>query len=442
MNFYNINNSSEKVSLKEAVLKSVTRVSDLYMPEYIPLLSPAFYDKLNEMSLHEIAFKVSKAMFGQDIPDDALEYIVNKALNFEIPLRKLDENLYVLELFHGPTLAFKDVGARYMACLVEYLLQNENREITILVATSGDTGSAVANAFLNSSRIKVVILYPSGRVSEIQEKQLTTMDGNITSFDVDGDFDDCQRLVKLAFSDAELNTRLNLTSANSINFARLFPQSFYYFYALAQLPRKDKPVVISVPSGNFGNLTAGLIARKMGLPVDNFIAATNVNRAVPEYLINGRFKPQPTIHTITNAMDVGNPSNFPRVIELFNKRHREVSSAIKGYWFTDEETCKSMNELQNSYAYQADPHGAVAYLGLKKYQVKRCCTGIFLETAHPAKFPVEVERATNKKVQIPDTLKDLMVLENKSVKIPNSFAYLKSLLIQSYGNQVNAGKEE
>jgi threonine synthase len=430
MNYYNINNPSEKVSFKQAVLKSVIQISGLYMPENIPLLPPAFFNKLNELSLQEIASEVSKAMLNGDIPDGVIEHIVNEAFTFEIPLKQLDENLYVLELFHGPTLAFKDVGARYMAGLFEYLLQNENQEITILVATSGDTGSAVANAFFNRKGIKVFILYPSGGVSDIQEKQLTSTGGNVIALEIEGDFDDCQRLVKLAFTDAELNNRLNLTSANSINFARLFPQSFYYFYALAQLKRMAKPVAVSVPSGNFGNLTAGLIARKMGLPVHNFIAATNVNRAVPDYLINGRFEPQPTRHTITNAMDVGNPSNFPRILDIYKNQYQAIAAVIKGYWFTDAQTIQAMYDLHNKYAYQADPHGAVAYLGLMEYMAKNNCTGIFLETAHPAKFPVEVEKATNTKVQIPVAIKKLLTLEKMSVKIPNNFTDFKSLLLE------------
>jgi threonine synthase len=431
MNFYNINNPSEKVSLKTAIIKSVTQKSDLYMPENIPVLPSAFFDKFHEMSLQEIGFKVLKVMLGEDIPESALYHIVNKALNFEIPLIPLDENLFVLELFHGPTLAFKDVGARIMAGLFDYLLQNENREITILAATSGDTGSAVANAFFKSKGVNVVILYPSGKVSGIQEKQLTTMGGNITALEVDGDFDDCQQLVKLAFADAELNIQMNLSSANSINISRLLPQSIYYFYALAQLRQLEKPVVISVPSGNFGNLTAGVIAKKMGLPVYNFVAATNINHAVPDYLNNGRYSPLPTQHTVTNAMDVGNPSNFPRILELFNKQHQDISAAIKGYWFTDKQTYQAMEELQNRYTYQADPHGAVAYLGLRKFQEKHNCTGIFLETAHPAKFPVDVEQATKMKVHIPETLKDLMVLEKKSVKMPADYKSFRSFLVQS-----------
>lgn len=440
MKYYNINNPSEKVSLREAVLRSAIHISGLYMPESIPLLPAAFFKKLPELSLQEIAFELSKVMLGGDVPDAALEQIVTKAINFDIPLKQLDENLYVLELFHGPTLAFKDVGARYMAALFEYLLQNENREVTVLVATSGDTGSAVANAFYNRKGIKVVILYPSGRVSNFQEKQLTTMGRNITALEVDGNFDDCQRLVKQAFSDEELNNRMTLTSANSINFARLFPQSFYYFYALAQLraqsTKRVKPVIISVPSGNFGNLTAGLVAKRMGLPVYNYIAATNTNHAVADYLKNGRFEPLPTQHTITNAMDVGNPSNFPRILELYKQSHLDIVADIKGYWFTDAQTSEAMNDLQKKYGYLADPHGAIAYLALKKHLEKHpvkdnstgICTGIFLETAHPAKFPEEVEMATGLKVQIPDALKELLVLEKKSIKIPGNFNDLKSLL--------------
>jgi threonine synthase len=430
MNYFNINNPSEKVSLKEAVLKSIVQISGLYLPENIPVLPSSFFDNLAGLDLKEIGFHVSKAMFGSEIPDDALEHIVDQSLTFEIPLKRLDNDLYVLELFHGPTLAFKDVGARYMAGLFEYLLQNENREITILVATSGDTGSAVANAFFGRKGIKVVILYPSGRVSKIQEQQLTTMGGNITALEVEGNFDDCQRLVKQAFTDAELNKRINLTSANSINFARLFPQSFYYFYAISQFKMKGMDVVISVPSGNFGNLTAGIIAKKMGLPVHSFIAATNINHAVPDYLISGRYIPQPTQHTISNAMDVGNPSNFPRILKLCNNRHQVVTSLLHGYWFTDTQTYKAMNDLQDKYSYQADPHGAIAYLGLIKYQEKNDYPGIFLETAHPAKFSVDVEMAGRKKIKIPDTLKNLMTLEKMSVRIPNNYNEMKSLLME------------
>jgi threonine synthase len=429
MDFFNINDTSERVSLREAVLKSTMNVPGLYMPEGIPVMPEEFFTNLHKLNLQEIAYKVSVAMLGDDIPDYAIQHIVKEAITFDIPLKKLDKDLYVLELFHGPTMAFKDVGARFMAALFEYFIKNENREVTILVATSGDTGSAVASAFYNREGIKVVILYPSGKVSKYQEKQLTTMGGNITALEVEGNFDDCQRLVKEAFADKELNDRLNLTSANSINFARLFPQSFYYFHAMSQLNMMEKPIVISVPSGNFGNLTAGLIAKKMGLPVDTFIAANNSNHPVADYLETGKYEPQQTKHTISNAMDVGNPSNFPRILSLYNQEHKVISSDIKSNWYSDEQTGNAMKDLQKKYNYQADPHGAIAYIALKEYKAFNNCTGIFLETAHPAKFPDEVEKSTGIKVSVPDGLKKLMVLEKKAIKIPGKYESLKKLLI-------------
>ena len=428
MKFYDINNPSHKVSSHEAVIKSISGTSGLYMPEFIPVLPDSFYTTLPDLSLQEIALEVSKAMLGDDVPYNELQQIVDDALNFPIPLKQLGENLFVLELFHGPTLAFKDVGARFMAGLFQHLLKNENKEVVIMVATSGDTGSAVANAFYNKKGIKVVILYPSGKVSDLQEKQLTTMGGNITALEVNGDFDDCQRLVKLAFADKKLNSQLNLTSANSINFARLFPQSFFYFHALAQLGKVNKPVVMSVPSGNLGNLTAGLMAKKMGLPVHQFIAATNRNRIVPDYLKSGEYKPQQTVHTISNAMDVGNPSNFPRLLEICQKRHDVIVSQIKSYSFDDGQNRSAMTELQNLYSYQADPHGAIAYLGLKEYGLSDDYYSIFLETAHPAKFPDEVEKATNNPVSIPETLSELVNLTTKSVTISTNYQELSEQL--------------
>ena len=429
MNYYDIKNPSQKVSLKEAVLKSISAESGLYMPDHIHVLPDSFFANLSSLNLQQIAFEVSNAMLGEDIPRDELRKIVFEAISFPIPLKQLDENLFVLELFHGPTLAFKDVGARFMAGLFQYFLRNENREVVILVATSGDTGSAVANAFYNIKGVKVVILYPSGKVSGLQEKQLTTMGGNITALEVEGNFDDCQRMVKLAFADTELNNRLNLTSANSINFARLFPQSFFYFNAIAQLGKVDKPVVISVPSGNFGNLTSGLIAKKMGLPVQQFIAATNRNHAVPDYLANGEYNPQQTHHTITNAMDVGNPSNFPRMLEIYQKQQPAMAADIKGYWYTDDQTRSAMAELQKKYNYQADPHGAVAYAGLKESGLLKDNIGIFLETAHPAKFPEEVEKSTFAKVKIPDSLSEIMKLDMKSIKLDTSYDGLRKELL-------------
>ena len=430
MNYYDIKNPNQKVSLKEAVLKSISAESGLYMPDHIPALPDSFFANLSNLNLQEIAFEVSNAMLGEDIPHEVLKQIVNEAISFSIPLKQLDENLFVLELFHGPTLAFKDVGARFMAGLFQYFLRNKNREVVILVATSGDTGSAVANAFYTIKGVKVVILYPSGKVSELQEKQLTTMGGNITALEVEGNFDDCQRMVKQAFADAELNQKLNLTSANSINFARLFPQSFFYFNAIAQLGKVDKPVVISVPSGNFGNLTSGLIAKKMGLPVRRFIAATNRNHVVPDYLKSGEYLPQQTHHTITNAMDVGNPSNFPRMLEIYQKQQLAMAADIKGYWYTDDQTRAAMMELQEKYAYQSDPHGAVAYAALKESGLLNDTIGIFLETAHPAKFPEEVEKSTQVKVYIPETLTAIMKLEKKSIRISDDYTSLIQLLKQ------------
>ncbi|MFZ4546217.1 MAG: threonine synthase [Bacteroidales bacterium] len=428
MKFYDINNPTNKVSLEEAVIKSLSGTSGLYMPEGIPVLPDSFFKSLPDLSLQEIALQVSSTMFGNEISNHDVRQIIDEALSFPIPLKQLDEKLYVLELFHGPTLAFKDVGARFMAGLFQYFLRNQSREVVILVATSGDTGSAVANAFYNKKGVKVVILYPSGKVSQLQEKQLTTMGGNISALEVEGDFDDCQRLVKLAFADKEINEKLNLTSANSINFARLFPQSFFYFHAVAQLCKNSKPAVISVPSGNLGNLTAGLISKKMGLSVHQFIAATNLNKVVPEYLMNGEFKPQQTCHTISNAMDVGNPSNFPRLLEIYQKQHSVIASHIKGYSFDDEQTRTAMKELHEMYSYQADPHGAIGYLGLKEYGLSKDNIGIFLETAHPAKFPIEVEKATKIPVQIPDALGGLVNLRSQSVRISKSYCDLYTQL--------------
>jgi threonine synthase len=431
MKFYNINQQSEKVSLREAVLKSISSQSGLYMPESIPLLPSSFFEKLSDLSLQEIALEVSFAMLGEDLPKAALQNIVEEALSFPIPLKKLDENLFVLELFHGPTLAFKDVGARFMAGLFEYYIRNETKEVTILVATSGDTGSAVANAFYNKKGIKVVILYPSGKVSELQEKQLTTMGGNITALEVDGNFDDCQAAVKRAFADEELQGQLNLTSANSINFARLFPQSFYYFYALAQLGKDHQPAVVSIPSGNFGNLTAGLLAKKMGLPIHQFIAANNNNRVVTDYLHSGQYKAAQTHYTISNAMDVGNPSNFPRMLEVYNGQHALMAHDIKGFSFSDEQTRQSLAEIHEKYNYQADPHGAVGYAGLKAFGIDNEYNCIFLETAHPAKFPLEVEKATGEKVEIPKGLEGILGLEKKAIKISGDYEDLKVFLVET-----------
>ena len=427
MKYYNIQNKKLRVSLKSAVLKSIKSESGLYLPEFLPNITYSFFEKLHNMNIKEIAFHLSKAMFYGDIPNVALEKIVNESFTFPIPLKQLSENMFALELFHGPTLSFKDVGARYMAKIFEYFQKNEKRETTILVATSGDTGSAVANAFYNIEGIRVVILYPSGKVSKLQELQLTSMSSNIKALEVDGNFDDCQQLVKKAFADKELNDKVNLTSANSINFARLFPQSFYYFYALAQLGKIQKPISISVPSGNFGNLTAGIIAKKMGLPIQYFVAATNSNHAIPDFLISGNYKPLKTRYTISNAMDVGNPSNFPRLLELYKDRYQKIVTDIKGHWCTDSQTRIAMKELYHKYNYMADPHGAIAYSGIKRFNDNNNI-GIFLETAHPAKFPEEIEKTINKKVEIPDSLKNLFNLKKVSNRIPNNYEHFKSMI--------------
>lgn len=427
MKYYNISDHSERLTFRQAVLKSMVNIGDLYMPERIPRLPDTFFRRFGNMSLSEMAVEISSAIMAEDVPQNVLEEIAENVFTFDIPLKPLDDDLYVLELFHGPTLAFKDIGARFMAVLFEYLNRDEDRELTILVATSGDTGSAVASAFYGRRGIRVIILFPSGKVSPIQEKQLTTMGGNITALEVEGTFDDCQLLVKKAFSDEDLNARCRLTSANSINFARLFPQSFYYFYAVSRLQDVDKPVMISVPSGNFGNLTAGLIAREMGLRVDSFIAATNLNRSVPDYLANGIFTPGDTLHTLTNAMDVGNPSNFPRILDLFGNDYNKIKSVIRGFWATDEETGEAMKELKERYGYTADPHGAVGYLGLKRLKGNgnQC---IFLETAHPAKFQDIVERTTGESINLPGRLESLLSKSGESIKVGNSFSDLKALL--------------
>ncbi len=431
MKYYNIKNPERKVSFSEAVMHSVATETGLYMPEKIPVIDNSFYSGITNTSMKETAYPVLRPLLDEEVPDKVLYKIIDEALNFEIPLKKLSNNLYVLELFHGPTFAFKDVGARFLAGILEYFVSGSNKEITVLVATSGDTGSAVANAFKGKEGIRVVLLYPSGRVSLVQEHQLLFAGNNIIAVELEGDFDDCQRLVKQAFADSDLNRKIILTSANSINIARLFPQSVYYFHAFAQLQERKKPVVFSVPSGNFGNLTAGLIAKQMGLPVSKFIASTNINRSVPDYLETGVFTPHPSYRTISNAMDVGNPSNFQRILAIYGNDLQRVRSDIEGYWFTDGQTREGMKELADNYSYIADPHTAVAYLGLKKYLSGNSLPhiGIFLATAHPGKFPEEVEKTTGKKVTLPyETAGNP---SSKHVKLSADFDSLKDLLAGS-----------
>lgn len=428
MNYYSTNNKNHRVSLKEAVLQGLAPDQGLYMPEQIKPLSKSFYDSISTLSFQEIGLKVASQIIGQDVPFGELERIVKHTIQFDAPLVELESSLFALELFHGPTMAFKDFGARFLSGLLGYFANQQDKEITILVATSGDTGSAVANGFYQVPGTKVVVLYPSGKVSDIQEKQFTTLGGNITALEVDGTFDDCQRLVKQAFLDHDLKRKLFLTSANSINIARLIPQSFYYFNAYAQLVNKSKPVVFSVPSGNFGNLTAGLMAKKMGLPVEKFIAATNMNKVVPDFFATKIFKPVGSVSTISNAMDVGNPSNFPRMYDLYGNDFDGLSKDVISYYFSDEDTRSAMREVYKTNHYTLDPHGAIGYLGLKKYMKGKDVAGIFLETAHPGKFKEVVEDTLNEEVNLPIRLQDFMSRKKQSVKISTRFDEFKSLL--------------
>ena len=433
MRLYSTNNTSNFVSLKKAVLKGLPEDNGLYMPETIPVLPNSFIENLSKFTFQEIAFTVAQYLIGDNIPKNELKDIVEDAINFPAPVISLDNNTHILELFHGPSLAFKDFGARFMAQLMSYFNKDENSELVILVATSGDTGGAVASGFYDTPGIKVVILYPSGKVSHLQEKQLTTLGKNITALEIDGTFDDCQDLVKQAFLDNELNTRIKLSSANSINIARLIPQSFYYFEALKQVDQSRK-TVFSVPSGNFGNLTAGLIAKKMGLPVHHFIAATNINDIVPQYLESGIYSPRPSLATISNAMDVGNPSNFSRIQDIHSSTWNNIIADVKGYSFDDNETREGIKEVYSKYGYTIDPHGAVGYLAFKANQKenKDELQGIILETAHPAKFVNEVEKVLKQKVKIPERLQVLSNREKVSISLSKHFPSFISGLLDSF----------
>jgi threonine synthase len=430
MNFYSTNNKETKVSLEHAVIEGLAPDNGLYMPENIPALPLTFFNDIDKKSFQEIAFIVAQNLIGTDLPTSELKRIVDHTIQFDAPLAEIEENIFALELFHGPTLAFKDFGARFMSQLLGYFAKKQHNDIVILVATSGDTGSAVANGFLGVAGTRVVVLYPSGKVSEVQEKQFTTLGKNVTALEIDGTFDDCQRLVKNAFLDDELKKKYFLTSANSINIARLIPQSFYYFHAYAQMKNRNRPVVFSVPSGNFGNLTGGLLAKRMGLPIEKFIATTNLNDVVPKYLNTKLFEPKPSTQTISNAMDVGNPSNFVRMLDLYDHDFNALAGDVKGYSFTDEETRVAMNDIFSSRKYVLDPHGAVGYLGLKKYmlETKSEATGIFLETAHPGKFLEVVEDTLQMKVALPETLQKFMKGTKLSVRLGKDFEGFKNHL--------------
>lgn len=427
MQLYSTNNPSLKVELKEAVMQSLAKDKGLYMPEVIPVLDKEFIDHLENYSFQEIAFIVSKNLIGNYIPDTDLKEIVYGAINFPAPVVMLDEKIGTLELWHGPSLAFKDFGARFMAALMSYFIKNENQHTTILVATSGDTGGAVAAGFYKTPGIEVIILYPSGKVSDLQEKQLTTLGENITAIEINGTFDDCQALVKEAFLDSELNEKYHLSSANSINIARLIPQCFYYFEAYKQVKKYGKEVIFSVPSGNFGNLTAGLLAKKMGLPINRFVAATNINKIVPFYLTTGEFIPRPSETTISNAMDVGNPSNFTRILALYDHHFEAIQNDVDGFWLNDADTRAAMIEAYKKYQYVCDPHGAIAFKSL--IQLGENEVGIFLETAHPAKFLNTVEETLGQKIDIPEALSSLVEKEKKSTFMDSSYASFKAFLL-------------
>ena len=428
MNYYSLHHKSPKTTFKNAVVNGIAPDRGLYFPETITPLSKDFIENIADYSNHEIAFEAIKQFVGDEIPDEKLKEIIAETVSFNFPVVPVDDNIGTLELFHGPTMAFKDVGAKFMAKCLEYFNKDNDDEVTVLVATSGDTGGAVANGFLGAKGVNVVILYPSGKVSDIQEKQLTTLGQNITALEVDGVFDDCQEMVKTAFLDDEIQRIL--TSANSINVARWLPQMFYFFFAYKQLHKQHKDIVFSVPSGNFGNICAGIMAQKLGLPIKHFIASTNVNDTVPNYLIDGIYKPKPSKATISNAMDVGNPSNFIRIQQLFNNDLDALKNAFSSYSFTDDETRETMKEIYKNSGYVADPHGAVGYLGLQKHDLQEHEYGVFLETAHPVKFLDVVEETLPVEVAIPEQIKKVINREKVAIKA-SSYEDLKNFLLRA-----------
>ncbi len=427
MKYISTNHKTHETSFKDAVLKGLAPDGGLYYPTEIPQLTEEFFETFKNKKLHELGNYLVGLFAGDSIEKELLQKLMKEALNFEIPLLQIEEDIYSLELFHGPTHAFKDVGARVTARLMAKFTSDYHS--TILVATSGDTGSAVAHGFLGIEGVDVVVLYPKGMVSEIQEKQFTTLGKNITALEVNGTFDDCQALVKKAFSDFEIRKKGHISSANSISIARFLPQMVYYFYAMAQLKESRKQIIFSVPSGNYGNLTAGLFAKHMGLPISKFIAASNINDVVPEYLKTALYLPKPSVQTISNAMDVGDPSNFARILELYDHNWERITRDLIGYSITDEETIKTMSELYKKTGYILDPHGAVAYAALKKYLVKNEAVGVFLETAHPAKFKDTVEKALSIKLDIPESLQATLKKKKLSIPIENSFKDFKDFLL-------------
>lgn len=430
MNYYSLNKKAPSVNFREATIKGQAPDKGLYFPETIPVIDPSVIANIDGYTKEELAFTIMLPYVGNTIDKKTLYRIVSETINFPFPLVAVNKNIFSLELFHGPTLAFKDVGARFMSRCLGHFSRQQDGKITVLVATSGDTGGAVANGFLGVEDVDVVILYPSGKVSPVQELQLTTCGQNITALEVKGSFDDCQAMVKDAFMDAELNKKLQLTSANSINVARWLPQQLYYFFAYQQWKEKEYPPVIAVPSGNFGNICAGLLAHISGLPVQHFIAACNVNDSVPEYLRTGNYHSKTAVPTISNAMDVGSPSNFIRLLELFHHDFTCITSLVSGCTVTDDVTRQTISDVYTQHQYTLDPHGAVAYQALQKYLVQHPeQKGIFLETAHPVKFPETVETATGKAIDIPQTAKQLFSKEKHSIQLAASFNLLKEWLL-------------
>ena len=430
MNYYSLNKSASNVNFREATIKGQAPDKGLYFPETVPVIDPSVIADMEKYSKEELAFTIMHPYVGDTIDKKTLYRIVSETVNFPFPLVQVNKNMFSLELFHGPTLAFKDVGARFMSRCLGYFSQQLDEKITVLVATSGDTGGAVANGFLGVEGVEVVILYPSGKVSPVQELQLTTCGQNITALEINGSFDDCQAMVKDAFMDPDLIKKLTLTSANSINVARWLPQQLYYFFAYQQWKEKDQPPIITVPSGNFGNICAGLLAHASGLPVQHFIAACNVNDAVPQYLQSGTYHPQAACATISNAMDVGSPSNFIRIMELFHHDFANITSLVSGYTVSDDLTRQTISEIYKNHQYTLDPHGAVAFYALQEYlKLHPQLKGIFLETAHPVKFPETIEAVTGKTIDIPEEAKHLFSKEKKSIKINASFHDLKEALL-------------
>jgi len=430
LNYYSLNKKSPAVDFKEAAIRGQAPDKGLYFPEHIPVFDSSFFYNIEKMDDEEIAYQVIQPYVSESIPGNMLQEIIKETLNFPIPLIKIKDNIFSLELFHGPTLAFKDVGARFMSRCLGYFAKERNEKLVVLVATSGDTGGAVANGFYDVPGVDVVILYPSGKVSSVQEKQLTTLGKNIHALEVNGNFDNCQQLVKQAFSDFEINQKIFLTSANSINVARWLPQQFYYFLAWKQWSDKKRPPVISVPSGNFGNICAAILAHASGLPAQHFIAACNVNDTVPEFLKTGNYQAKRTIATISNAMDVGDPNNFIRILEIFEESTSELRRILSAYSITDDETRETIKRVYKEDKYMLDPHGAVGYLSLDRYLNENPgLKGLFVETAHPVKFYDVVEPVIGESVPIPETIQLQLQLEKKSTQINADGDLLKAFLL-------------